>query len=85
MQDNNVFDQASSSSNNVQHFVRPVIAGIVGGYIGHRLDQTRFGIWVNTNRTITAVCHWLKIILVLAGVIGLLLYTYIFLTVPEVG
>jgi hypothetical protein len=39
-------------NNNFEDFERSAIAGIIGGYIGHKLDQTRFGIWFNQNRWI---------------------------------
>lgn len=82
--DNSIFD-SQQDHNNVQDFVRPVLAGVVGAYIGHKLDQTRFGVWVNTNRTIDTTIYWIKIVAIFAITIAVLLYAYIFLTTPMIG
>jgi len=82
--DNDMFDQ-NSDNNHFQEFARPVIAGIIGSYIGHKLDQTRFGYWFNTNTTIGIICYWLKILFLLAIISGIILFFYIYLTTPEVG
>lgn len=37
---------------NESTFMKVFAATFIGAYLGHKLDQTRFGIWFNTNRTI---------------------------------
>lgn len=53
--DQNVFDQMAGQRHmsHEEEFLRPVVAAAIGGYIGHKLDQTRFGIWYNNNRVVS--------------------------------
>lgn len=51
--DNDIFDTAQQ--HNFGEFIRPAVAGLIGGYIGHKLDQTRFGIWFNNNRIVNRI------------------------------
>jgi len=49
-------------------FISVAGATLLGMYIGHRIDQTRFGVWANTNPTIRSVMRIIGMIAVLVGV-----------------
>jgi hypothetical protein len=51
--DNNIFDQDLHPHSNLGDFARTAGATLAGAYIGHKLDQTRFGYWFNTNPVVT--------------------------------
>lgn len=47
----------------LETFIKVAGATMAGAYIGHKIDQTRFGIWFNNNRTINAVWKLAGIVL----------------------
>ena len=67
---------------NQDAFARTFTAAMAGGYIGHLLDQTRFGIWFNESRVIGMI-YWLIGRAVILGVIVLAVwYMIIFFSMP---
>lgn len=71
--------------NHFEDFARPFAAAIIGGYIGSRLDRTRFGYWFNTNPVVGMFCYWLKLAVCFAVAAFILLFIYYYLSTPEIG
>ena len=63
-----------------QDFLSTAAATVAGAYVGHKLDQTRFGWWINTNPTVNKLFGLMKILTVLATVGFVMLYFYFFFT-----
>lgn len=56
-------------------FEKGFLTTFIAYWIGSKIDQTRFGIWFNNNRTIDIICQVVKRILLLA-IIGLVMYYF---------
>jgi hypothetical protein len=64
-------------------FEKSALATFVGYWLGQKIDQTRFGIWFNNNRTIDRIWRSLIIGILLTG-IGLLGY-FIVLVIAQLS
>lgn len=56
-------------------FEKGFLTTFIAYWIGNKIDQTRFGIWFNSNPIINVVCQLVKLIL-LAAVVGLVIYYF---------
>jgi len=79
--DQDIFEQMRQDTHpsHAREFARPIIAAAIGGYIGHKLDQTRFGIWFNNNRVVNWVyvtIAQLGVSTVIAGVLNIAWYLF---------
>ncbi|HET7637771.1 MAG TPA: hypothetical protein VFK47_03430 [Ktedonobacteraceae bacterium] len=76
MDEENIYRMANGSHGEVHEIIDPLVAGMVGSYIGAKLDQTRFGIWYNTNKTVTAIYKFMQIAAILFAIycVGLFFY-----------
>jgi hypothetical protein len=45
----------------VEDAVKVAGATLAGAYIGHKIDQTRFGVWFNTNPVINLIWNFIKL------------------------
>lgn len=57
-------------------FEKGFIAAFIGYWIGHKIDNTRFGIWFNTNPTVTKIWNAGKALLLAAGAFLVVMYAY---------
>lgn len=78
--EDNIVQMANSSHGETHEFIDPLIAGMVGSYIGHKLDRTRFGIWFNTNKTVTAIFDLMKIAAYMFAIYCVCLFFYYMVT-----
>ena len=65
----------------MDEFEKGFISGFLGYWLGSKLDQTRFGIWFNTNPIIDRIWNAGKAILF--SVIALLVVYYIVLIIGQ--
>ncbi len=63
-------------------FITTAAAGIAGGYVGHKLDQTRFGVWINNSPTSNMIFYYLRKAMIML-VIGLAFYFVFFCLLPQ--
>lgn len=67
-----------------ESFAKSFSAAFIGYWLGSKLDQTRFGIWFNTNRTInvifTALVTAFKIIVVVLALYFIVLVAQQFMS-----
>lgn len=56
---------------------------LLGAYIGHKIDQTRFGIWFNNNRIVNLAFSVGKCVLALALVFCVCDFLYFLITEPK--
>lgn len=84
MFDDDIYEMADSVQNPdaVHDFLTTGAAVMVGAYVGNKLDNTRFGIWVNTNPTMQGVFTVIKTLLLLL-VVGLALFFVFFCLLPQ--
>ena len=57
-------------------------ATLAGGYIGHKFDQSRAGVWFNNNATIDRVWRAMILLIKLAIVAGVIYFVYLVATTP---
>lgn len=62
-------------------FEKTALASFIGYWIGHKIDQTRFGIWFNNNRIIDIIWRTGIFALLLTGLV--LLVWFIVLVVIQ--
>lgn len=62
-------------------FEKSFLASFIGYWLGAKLDQTRFGIWFNTNPTVTKIWNAGKALLIL--VVALLVMYYVILVIGQ--
>jgi hypothetical protein len=46
---------SNENHDNFEDFIKTAGATMAGAYIGHKIDQTRFGVWFNNNATINVL------------------------------
>ena len=76
--DNGVFENQYQESE-FEQIAHPAEAALLGGYIGHKLDQTRFGRWFNKNQVIDLIYVEVAKIIVVAVVIAILWFLFLVL------
>lgn len=62
-------------------FFSSAAATLVGAYIGHQLDKTRAGRWVNESPTADAIFGVLKVLAIIVGVGLAFVFLFCLLTV----
>lgn len=66
----------SSHESNIGAFGKVFAITLIGAWIGHKLDQTAFGRWFNTNPVLNTIFAMLRIGLILLLVMGLMYFLW---------
>lgn len=84
MYEDDINEMADSVQNpDAMHdFLSTGTAVLIGAYIGHKIDQSRFGRRVNESPTFQAIFWIFKILMILLGV-GLALFFVFFCLLPQ--
>lgn len=83
--DKDTFDDMSKPAHSSKEFLNPFIAAIIGGYIGHKLDNTRFGHWFNNSPIIEFVLDIFKILFIIGTLVLGIWYVVLLFTNPVRG
>lgn len=69
----------------MEAFLKTFTAAMIGGYIGHKIDQTRFGYWYNTNPVITWIYRTVLRILFIAAIVAVVYFFFFVFFTPTIG
>lgn len=67
---------------NLSAFGKTFVVTLIAAWIGHKLDQTAFGRWFNTNPVLNRIFHLLKVGLILMAVAAVCLYLWLLINQP---